>query len=280
MRTFAGFLMKCNGTGYARFGRLTSGTSGFCVGAPKGSRRALGKRGSGQIRERGRRRGLWSLRCGRIFISITYGIYGRGGNAGRGRKATSSWPARRRTWWGAFRPAERRSRTGSPDATTGPIRFGAAPGPDPADGVGPLGDGESAGPGLGETGDTGLSGPDALWHRDSEGRVSVGAPARKRGACPIRHIRAALRRRWLVDPHENARWWGPVVRGGLHDYAVPGSFRFLSALVYGVKYLLLRALRRRSQKDRTTAEPVERWVPLHGPRVHILHPWPDQRRTV
>ena len=68
-------------------------------------------------------------------------------------------------------------------------------------------------------------------------------PVRKRGARPIQRIRAALRRRWPVDPHENARWLGQVLRGGLHDYAVPGRFRYLRAFVHVVKRLFLRALR-------------------------------------
>ena len=105
-------------------------------------------------------------------------------------------------------------------------------------------------------------------------------PARKRVARPIRRIRAALRRRWHVGPHENARWRSQVLRGGLYYYAVPGSIRFHSALVYVVKRLFLRALRRRSQKDRTTWEQVERLTPLHWPHVHLLHPWPDQRLAV
>ena len=74
---------------------------------------------------------------------------------------------------------------GSPDATADPIRFGVAPGPDPAHRVGPLRGGESKETGLGEAGDVRLSGPDALLHGDPEGRVSVGTPARpKAGGAP------------------------------------------------------------------------------------------------
>ena len=41
-------------------------------------------------------------------------------------------------------------------------------------------------------------------------------PARKRVSRTIRRIREALRQRWHVDKHENARWLGRVIRGWLN----------------------------------------------------------------
>ena len=66
---------------------------------------------------------------------------------------------------------------GGPDTVAGPIRVGTAPDPDAAHRVGPPSGGPSEGAGMGETGDVGLSGPDALGHRDPEGAIPVGTPA-------------------------------------------------------------------------------------------------------
>ncbi len=66
---------------------------------------------------------------------------------------------------------------GGPDMAAGPIRVGTAPDPDAAHRVGPPSGGPSEGAGMGETGDVGLSGPDALGHRDPEGAIPVGTPA-------------------------------------------------------------------------------------------------------
>ena len=73
------------------------------------------------------------------------------------------------------------------------------------------------------------------------GRFRLGRqPARKRRARTLRQIRELLRKRWHVDKQENARWLGWVLRGGLHYYAVPGSYRYLRALVHTVKRLFRR----------------------------------------
>ena len=105
-------------------------------------------------------------------------------------------------------------------------------------------------------------------------------PARKRVTRTIRRLWEALRKRWHVDKHENARWLGRVLRGWLTYYAVPGSFRYLNAFVYIVKRLFLRALRRRAQKDRTSWEAVDQLSKRYWPKVRILHPWPSQRLVV
>ena len=73
---------------------------------------------------------------------------------------------------------------------------------------------------------------------------------------------------------------GRVLRGGLHYYAVPGSFRYRRALVHPVRRLFLRARRRRSLKDRTSWEAVDQLIQRYGPKVRILHPWPHQLLAV
>ena len=114
-----------------------------------------------------------------------------------------------------------------------------------------------------------------------QGRFRVGRkPAGKRVRRTLRRIKEALRRRWHEDKHNTARWLGRVISGWLNYYAVPGSFRFLSAFVYQAKRLLLRGLRRRSQKDRTSWAEVDRLTRRHWPKPQIRHPWPSQRLTV
>ena len=105
-------------------------------------------------------------------------------------------------------------------------------------------------------------------------------PARKRVTRTLQRIRGLLRTRWHVDKHDTARWLGRIIRGWLTSSAVPGSYRFLNAFVYRVKRLFLRALRRRSQKDRTSWEAVDTLTRRYWPKVRILHAWPNQRLTV
>ena len=114
-----------------------------------------------------------------------------------------------------------------------------------------------------------------------QGRFRVGRkPAGKRVRRTLRRIKEALRRRRHEDKHNTVRWLGRVISGWLNYYAVPGSYRFLSAFVYQVKRLLLRGLRRRSQKDRTSWAEVDRLTRRHWPKPQIRHPWPSQRLTV
>ena len=117
--------------------------------------------------------------------------------------------------------------------------------------------------------------------RTRRGRFRVGRkPSRKRVHRTLNRIRAALRTRRHLKAKENSRWLGRVIDGWLNFYAVPGSYRYLQAFVHAVKRLLWRAMRRRSQTDRTLWSAVERLVGYHWPKISIRHPWPDQRLSV
>ena len=105
-------------------------------------------------------------------------------------------------------------------------------------------------------------------------------PSRKRVGRTLRRIKEELRRRMHTGKHEVARWLGRVIDGWLNYFAVPGTSGALKAFVEAVKRLLLRTLRRRSQKDRTDWPAIDRLVGLHWPRPTIRHPWPDQRFAV
>jgi RNA-directed DNA polymerase len=103
---------------------------------------------------------------------------------------------------------------------------------------------------------------------------------RDRKMAKLLEIKEELRRRWHQDTAEQGEWLGAVVRGFFAYHAVPTNTRALSSFRYHVLDLWRRALRRRSQRDRTTwkrmGKLADRWLPI--PR--ISHPWPSQRFRV
>jgi len=89
-----------------------------------------------------------------------------------------------------------------------------------------------------------------------------------------------LRRRWHQDVAEQGAWLGSVVRGFFAYHAVPSNSRALSAFRHHVVDLWRRALRRRSQKDRTKWADMDRLADRRLPKPRISHPWPLQRFRV
>src|SRR5665213_2946295 len=96
----------------------------------------------------------------------------------------------------------------------------------------------------------------------------------------VHAIKEELRRRWHVPIPDQGRWLRAVVTGWYNYHAVPTNIVALGRFQHQVGDLWLRALRRRSQKDKTTWAKmrtiIDRWLP--SPR--ILHPWPDRRFAV
>ncbi|MEX3968936.1 group II intron reverse transcriptase/maturase [Paraburkholderia sp. EG286B] len=96
----------------------------------------------------------------------------------------------------------------------------------------------------------------------------------------LRRIKGELRRRRHNSIPEQGKWLKSVVQGYFAYHAVPTNYRAISAFRHHVTRLWLRALRRRSEKDRTS------WARLHQvadaflPHPRILHPWPSQRFAV
>jgi group II intron reverse transcriptase/maturase len=88
-----------------------------------------------------------------------------------------------------------------------------------------------------------------------------------------------MRRRHLPIP-EQGRWLGSVVRGYFAYHGVPTNVHSLQAFRTQVQRHWLRALRRRSQRDRTTWERVCVLSRRYLPTPRVLHPWPDQRFAV
>ncbi|EEF24382.1 conserved hypothetical protein, partial [Ricinus communis] len=68
----------------------------------------------------------------------------------------------------------------------------------------------------------------------------------------LRQIKDDLRRRWHEPIPAQGKWLKQVVQGYFAYHAVPTNFRALSAFRHHVEVLWMRALRRRSQKDRTS----------------------------
>ena len=60
----------------------------------------------------------------------------------------------------------------------------------------------------------------------------------------------------------------------------PTNFRSLTAFLWKVRWLWLRSLRRRSQKDGTTWKRFARVTAVRLPKPKILHPWPQDRFAV
>ena len=113
------------------------------------------------------------------------------------------------------------------------------------------------------------------------GRFRLGRkPIAKRVNRTLARIDAALRKRWHHDIWEVGQWLGRVCNGWLNYYAVPGSMKFLRWFVRRMQRLWMRALRRRSQRDRFSWARLERMTTLLWPRVTMRHPWPDRRFAV
>ena len=93
----------------------------------------------------------------------------------------------------------------------------------------------------------------------------------------LKEIKEELRRRWHMSIAEQGRWLRRIVMGYFSYYAVPTNSHPLRAFRRYVIRLWLRALRRRSQRDRTTWTSMwklaDRWLPL----VRVTHPWPFKR---
>jgi hypothetical protein len=103
---------------------------------------------------------------------------------------------------------------------------------------------------------------------------------RDRKQAKLLEITEDLRRRWHQGIAEQGQWLGSVVRGFFAYHAVPTNYRALSAFRHHVIELWRRALRRRSQKDKTSWTDMDRLADRWLPKPRICHPWPSQRFRV
>lgn len=93
----------------------------------------------------------------------------------------------------------------------------------------------------------------------------------------LKEVKDALMRRRHEPIPVQGRWLGQVVGGFFGYHAVPTNSRALSAFLYHVKDLWRRALKRRSQKDRSTWLRIDRLAADFLPKPLIRHPWPSIR---
>jgi RNA-directed DNA polymerase len=96
----------------------------------------------------------------------------------------------------------------------------------------------------------------------------------------LKEIKEELRRRMHEPIPEQGKWLCQVVRGYFAYHAVPTNLSALSAFRYYIDRLWLRALRRRSQKDKFAWERIEKLANDWLPKPKILHPWPQARFAV
>jgi len=120
-----------------------------------------------------------------------------------------------------------------------------------------------------------------ICSRSRQGSFQLARHTRRdRKQAKLLEISEDLRRRWHQSVAEQGAWLGSVVRGFMAYHAVPTNTRALSAFRHYVVELWRRALRRRSQRDRTTWTMVDKLAERWLPKPRITHPWPSQRFRV
>jgi group II intron reverse transcriptase/maturase len=103
---------------------------------------------------------------------------------------------------------------------------------------------------------------------------------RDRMRAKLREIKEELRRRMHQPIPVQGKWLKQVVFGYYRYHAVPTNGRALGAFRFNVIELWRRALRRRSQKDRTRWGRITKLADDFLPKPRILHPWPNKRFAV
>ena len=113
---------------------------------------------------------------------------------------------------------------------------------------------------------------------DEEGTIQAQADHRREAVQAKLALKGELMRRRHLPIPEQGRWLASVLRGHYHYYARarqhPGVVRFRDPAVgTGIK-----ALRRRSQRDRVTWKRMRRLAQrMATTSPQIIHPWPDAR---
>jgi len=100
---------------------------------------------------------------------------------------------------------------------------------------------------------------------------------KKRMRTKLSKVKAELIRRRHLPIPDQGRWLASVLRGHCNYYAVPDNSKAINAFRFRIIGHWLAALRRRSQRTRLTWKRMYRLAERWLPRVHILHPWPNDR---
>ena len=114
--------------------------------------------------------------------------------------------------------------------------------------------------------------------KDRQGRFKLKrVTSKKKLRAKLHAIKNELQRRLHLPIPEQGRWLARVLQGHNNYYAVPDNSRALNTFRYRIVWHWYRALRRRSQRSRTTWERMWRLAARWLPAPRILHPWPDAR---
>ena len=101
--------------------------------------------------------------------------------------------------------------------------------------------------------------------------------ARKRLQAKLAAVAATLRKRLHSPVPKLGAWLASVVRGHVGYFVVPDNGRAITSFRFLVGGHWTRAMRRRSQVDRTTWARMTRLIAGWLPPAKICHPWPHQR---
>ena len=96
----------------------------------------------------------------------------------------------------------------------------------------------------------------------------------------LREIKEELRQRRHHSIPQQGQWLQQVVRGYFNYHAVPTNSKALGVFQHCVIDLWRKALKRRSNKDKTTWQRIEKIADHWLPKPKILHPWPQERFAV
>lgn len=96
----------------------------------------------------------------------------------------------------------------------------------------------------------------------------------------LKEIKEELRERRHLPIPKQGKWLGNVVSGFFAYHAVPTNLQALDAFRQHVIALWHRAIRRRSQRDKTSWERIGKIADEWLPKPRILYPWPSERFAV
>jgi len=100
---------------------------------------------------------------------------------------------------------------------------------------------------------------------------------KKRLLASVRELKRQLRRRLHEPIGKTGEWLHRVLMGHLNYFAVPGNLRSVQCFFFRIRRLWLRSLRRRSQRNCMTWPRFAALWERFAPRIHVTHPYPDQR---
>ena len=105
----------------------------------------------------------------------------------------------------------------------------------------------------------------------------VRTTAKKRLEAKLQAIKQMLRARMHEPIRTTGEWLKGVMRGYYQYFAVPGNLSSLKKFRERISRYWRRAIERRSQKGRLSAERAARLFDRWLPRPTVLHPYPDAR---